>query len=408
MKDRGGDDAENLRHQTAKTRNVIVQHMNAGEKLEKLKNDAIRADELETASEGPSGALVRANTDKAIIIFTHQAEVITSFQNAMMNIGDPAQRQGFAMDNSGRLLEDLLTQWTTFDVAQGRSDAPSGLNDFANTDSQSSRLRPPGQENTSSRAERDSEPVLGAINRMSAGLQLSESESDLEDLAHRRDKHADTTNGGAKIVSSSRKRKSPITLRSSLPTIQPFLDKTNYHTGTGVTGWLADHNPKHLSPRFGDPYTPDAHWDADSNYNTVPQEATRTTTDTYPSEEERSRTPTRTAVHTVPSDTHWDAQSSHHTTPQVPRLSTQGGVYSNNQGLYLSLYGDRHYIFMESNGTCFFELNGLRMEIKVDPVGNIYAVLNGIWIFLTPMDIGATSFFQKHFSTLPGESTGIN
>ncbi|KAL9618130.1 MAG: hypothetical protein Q9160_007137 [Pyrenula sp. 1 TL-2023] len=108
--------SEELQRQELKARNAIVQHMNAGERLEKLKVEAARADDAAIASAESSSALIKSSTNTAIAMISHQAEAITRFQEAMLRINDPARRQAFVVGNSSVLLEDLLMQWTTFDV----------------------------------------------------------------------------------------------------------------------------------------------------------------------------------------------------------------------------------------------------------------------------------------------------
>ncbi|KAL9624355.1 MAG: hypothetical protein Q9160_001317 [Pyrenula sp. 1 TL-2023] len=105
-------DVENLQHERLKACNAIVQHINAGERLEELKNKAVKADEVDLASSPNADALVKVNTDTAVAIISIQAEAIVKFQSAMLGIANPASRQVFVMYNSSPLLEDLLLQWT--------------------------------------------------------------------------------------------------------------------------------------------------------------------------------------------------------------------------------------------------------------------------------------------------------
>lgn len=82
--------------------------MNASERLEKLKDDVVKADNAASADTAVSDALIKSNTETAITIISPHAEALIVFQNAMLNKGDSAQRQAFVMQNSAGLLGELL------------------------------------------------------------------------------------------------------------------------------------------------------------------------------------------------------------------------------------------------------------------------------------------------------------
>lgn len=97
--------------------------MNAGERLEELKNEAVRADEAALASTPESSALVKVNANTAIAIISDQVEAISKFQSTMHEIADPAQRQGFVIQNSSSLLEELLMQWNKHDSTRNENES---------------------------------------------------------------------------------------------------------------------------------------------------------------------------------------------------------------------------------------------------------------------------------------------
>lgn len=140
-KDDIDEEVKNIQYQEAKARNAIVQHMNTSERLEELKNEAVRDDEATSASAASSGALVKTNTCTAMTVISHQAEVIVNFQKAMFTIRDPARRQAFVLENSSGLLEDLLLQWTCYVPSQEDSAASQGRNEVAERDDRHSHRR---------------------------------------------------------------------------------------------------------------------------------------------------------------------------------------------------------------------------------------------------------------------------
>ncbi|KPI37871.1 uncharacterized protein AB675_3144 [Cyphellophora attinorum] len=105
-------DDPDLQRQTRRAQNVIVQHINAGERLAALQKDLEQADTAETKVENASQALVQSSGQLAVVLMSRQVDAIARFQNSMVSYSDPASRQAYVMDKSPALLRDLLGEWT--------------------------------------------------------------------------------------------------------------------------------------------------------------------------------------------------------------------------------------------------------------------------------------------------------
>ena len=102
-----------VQQQAVKANNAILQHMHAAENLSKLQNDANEDDEAEKA---PANIDSSSKASSALTLIARQNEVISEFQQAVMKVDDPGDRQALIINQSPTLLQDLLSQWTRNDL----------------------------------------------------------------------------------------------------------------------------------------------------------------------------------------------------------------------------------------------------------------------------------------------------
>ena len=106
--------AEDLRQQSVKAGNAVMQHVDAAENLSKLHNEAEKADSL-AAERTPELALT-TRTGSALILLPCHNDVLANFRQALMKVDDPGRRQAMIIERSPMLLHDLLMRWTVLDV----------------------------------------------------------------------------------------------------------------------------------------------------------------------------------------------------------------------------------------------------------------------------------------------------
>lgn len=105
---------EDVRRQTTKANNAILQHVNAAGNLSKLQEEADK--ESAHTNHRSSELALASQASSALTLVARQNEVVANFQQAMAKVVDPGERQGLVMEKSPILLQDLLVQWTTVDT----------------------------------------------------------------------------------------------------------------------------------------------------------------------------------------------------------------------------------------------------------------------------------------------------
>lgn len=101
-------DVDNL---TNRANNVVVQHMNAAEKLKDLEKELERSDLSAAATQSGSTDLVPYR-DTSLELMSRQISVIAAFQTSLASAPDPASKQALMIQRSPELVNNLLREWT--------------------------------------------------------------------------------------------------------------------------------------------------------------------------------------------------------------------------------------------------------------------------------------------------------
>ncbi len=107
-------EAEDVRRQTTKANNAILQHVNAAKNLSKLQEEADL--DISATKQRTSDSALATRASSALTLVSRQSEVVADFQQALMKVVDPRERQALMMEKSPILLQNLLMQWTSVDL----------------------------------------------------------------------------------------------------------------------------------------------------------------------------------------------------------------------------------------------------------------------------------------------------
>jgi hypothetical protein len=102
---------EEVQSRSQRAQNVIVQHVNAGEMLNALREELDRSDKEDAALDGRSTDLIIRNPT-SVELMSLRVGPIADFERSLAHVRNPADRQAVMIQRSLQLVKDLLEGWT--------------------------------------------------------------------------------------------------------------------------------------------------------------------------------------------------------------------------------------------------------------------------------------------------------
>jgi hypothetical protein len=118
------DEHQRLENQCMKAQNAIIEQMNAADDLPKLRRESQQDSQKSLTYDGS----VLVDDSNTVALIAEKAGVIAKFQSSMATIKDPSERQKHALEQSTRVLTELLLSWTR----AGAPEEPVGPDDEPN------------------------------------------------------------------------------------------------------------------------------------------------------------------------------------------------------------------------------------------------------------------------------------